>query len=156
MPHMLGYILIPLVTLIVAVGGSFLTDAGMPWYDALTLPPWTPDGSVIGIVWTVIYILATVSALLVWHRHRNHRRLPVIMAAFALNATLNLLWSAVFFRWHLIGLAAVEAGILGCSVLLLIVLIWPLSRLAPALLVPYALWVSFATYLNASIWLLNR
>ncbi|PIR66294.1 MAG: hypothetical protein COU51_04675 [Parcubacteria group bacterium CG10_big_fil_rev_8_21_14_0_10_36_14] len=69
---------------------------------------------------------------------------------------LNFLWSYLFFDQHLFFLAIIEASILGFSVLILIIFIWPVSRLASILLFPYFGWVAFATYLTYAIWVLNK
>jgi len=154
----LNYIIIPLITLGVAGLGSWLTSSGMDWYEAINLPGWTPAGGVIGTAWTIIFILATISALLVWNKKDKgsdiRRRWIVVL--FLVNAFLNVFWSYLFFNQHLIGPAVWEAGLLGLSVLVLIILIWPLYRWAAILLMPYLGWVCFATYLTYAVWWLNR
>lgn len=151
----LNYITIPLMTILVAGVGSWLTSSGMDWYGTINLPEWTPAGSVIGAVWTTIFILTTLSALIVWSRANRNRRFWWIIVIFLINAFLNVFWSFLFFSQHLIGPAIWEAGLLDASVIALIILIWPISRLASILLVPYAGWVAFATYLTYTVWLLN-
>jgi len=151
----INYIIIPLITVLVAVVGSWLTSGGMEWYGTINLPEWTPAGSVIGAVWTTIFILTTLSALIVWSRANRNRRFWWIIVIFLINAFLNVFWSFLFFSQHLIGPAIWEAGLLDASVIALIILIWPISRLASILLVPYAGWVAFATYLTYTVWLLN-
>lgn len=151
----LSYLTIPLATVAVAVTGGQVTAAGMSWYGNLSLPTWTPPGSTIGTVWTAIFTLAAASAILVWNHRPRNQRWRWAVAVFIINGALNVLWSYLFFGWHLLGLAALEAGLLGASVVVVIVLAWPMSRLAAALLVPYAAWVTFATYLTYQVWLLN-
>lgn len=151
-----NYLIIPLITLAIASLGSWVTNQGISWYRTLDLPPWTPAGSIIGAVWTLLFILVTISALLVWNRKLTLSQRRTIAAAFLINALLNVSWSFIFFKAHLLGLAVIEAGLLGLSVLFLIVLVKPYSRLASSLLVPYFLWVSFATYLTYAVWRLNR
>jgi tryptophan-rich sensory protein len=150
-----NYVIIPLITIAVAVVGSFITSGGMAWYRSITLPSWTPPGSVIGTVWTVLFILATISALIVWNGAPHDARLRWIIAIFLLNAVLNIGWSLLFFGAHQMGAAVWEAGVLGLTVVALVIFIWPLSTLAALLLVPYAGWVAFATYLTYSVWRLN-
>jgi len=152
----LNYFIIPLITVAVAAAGSYFTGSGMDWYKTIKLEPWTPSGAVIGSVWTTIFILTAASALIVWNRATGGGRMRLVAAAFAVNAVLNVLWSLLFFRLHLMGAAALEAAFLGASVVLLGVLIWPISRPAAILLVPYAGWVFFATYVAYATWLLNR
>lgn len=151
----LNYIIIPLMIILVAVVGSWLTSSGMDWYGTINLPEWTPAGSVIGAVWTTIFILATISALIVWSRANRNRRFRWIIAIFIINAFLNVFWSYLFFNQYLIGPAIWGAGLLGLSVLFLIILIRPISKWAALLLFPYAGWVAFATYLTYTVWLLN-
>lgn len=150
-----NYLIIPIITVVVSVLGSYLTDLGMDWYDTINLPEITPPGSVIGAVWTVIFILSTISALLVWNLSKRNKRFWWIIGIFIANAILNVFWSGLFFSLHLIGASIIEMIILEISVLALIVLIWPISRWASVLLIPYAGWVIFATYLAINIWKIN-
>jgi len=152
-----NYLLIPLITILVSYTGSIFTSMGINsgWYDLINKPSWTPPGSVIGIVWTIIFILSTISALIVWNKLEKDKRFWRIIYLFVINAGLNVFWSFLFFAQGLMGLAMIEAALLGISVYILIYLIWPESKLAASLLIPYALWVSFATFLNYSIWILN-
>jgi tryptophan-rich sensory protein len=151
----LNYFIIPLITIVTAWLGSYLTSGGMTWYKTINLSVWIPSGAFIGAVWTVLFILATISALIVWNSEISDERLALIVIVFILNALLNVGWSLLFFNLHFIGWAVLEAGILGLSVLALIILIWPISALASVLLIPYAIWVAFATYLTYSVYLLN-
>lgn len=153
----LNYFIIPLVTVLVAVLGSRFTVQSLSgWYKSLNLPSIAPPGGFIGAVWTILFILATISALLVWNKFPHDTRFYWIIAIFILNAVLNFGWSWLFFGQHQIFAAIFEAGALGLSVLALVVLIWPESVLAASLLIPYAVWVFFATYLTYSIWSLNK
>jgi len=151
----LNYIIIPAITFLVVMVGGWFTGSGMGWYDQLKLPSFTPSGQVIGSVWTVLFILATASVLIVWNNLPRNQLFWQIIALFAVNAILNVTWSFLFFKQHMIGAAVFDAALLDLSVIGLIVLIWPLSVTAAALLVPYAGWVAFATYLNYVIWTIN-
>lgn len=151
----LNYFVIPLIVFLVAWLGGMITSAGMDWYETINLPDFTPSGYVIGTVWTIIFILAAISALIVWNRFPRGRRFNWIIGVFLVNAFLNVFWSYLFFGEHLLGLAIWEAGILAFSVALLIVVLRPFSRLAAILLYPYLFWVVFATYLTYTVWTLN-
>lgn len=155
MKFKLNYIIIPLIVIAVSVIGSFFTDSGMEWYDTLNLPSFTPPGSVIGAVWTVIFILCAASALIVWNKTKHDKIFRIIIAIFLLNAFFNVLWSALFFNQQLIQASLIEIFILNALTLALIILIWPRSKPASALLMPYFAWVSFASYLLYNIWRLN-
>ena len=98
----LNFIIIPLITVIVSVSGSWATDAGMGWYDTLNLPSVTPPGYVIGIIWSIIFILTTISALVVWNKpqkgflgfkKKRDDKFWWIIGIFIANAFLNFFWS---------------------------------------------------------------
>ena len=152
----LSYILIPLVTILVAFAGGQLTMRSVAtWYKTIRKPTWTPPGAVIGAVWAVLYILAALSALIVW----NLPLAPVsamVAMLFILNAAVNVLWSYVFFYLHKMGPAIWVCLFLDLTIILLIQFIAPVSALAAWLLVPYAAWVTFASYLNYRVWTMNR
>ncbi|MBU1131573.1 tryptophan-rich sensory protein [Patescibacteria group bacterium] len=151
----INYFIIPLITVLVSLSGSLLTNSGMDWYDTLNLPAVTPLGSFIGLVWTVIFILTAISALLVWNKAARDNRFKLIIILFIANALLNIFWSFLFFYQHLILAAVIEMIILEITVLILIYLIWKINKTASWLLAPYAVWVIFATYLAVQILLLN-
>ncbi|MFB6225928.1 MAG: TspO/MBR family protein [Candidatus Paceibacteria bacterium] len=152
-----NYLTIPGITLTVSVLGNFFTSAGIEsgWYDSIATPSWTPNGSVIGLVWTVIFILTTISALIIWNRYSDSKNFSYIIGLFIVNAFLNFTWSFLFFTVHFIGAAFIDAFLIAVSVAALIYLIWPRSKIAALLLAPYFLWVGFATYLNYIILVLN-
>jgi benzodiazapine receptor len=151
----LYWIVIPAVAILTAFIGSQLTSIGLKdWYFVINKPSWTPPGYVIGLVWTTIYILASISAFIVFSKQgANLKRIALL---FLLNAFLNALWSALFFVFHTLDFAIVEAVALGLSVLALIINIWPISKVASYLLFPYLGWVTFATYLTYLVSSLNR
>jgi tryptophan-rich sensory protein len=147
-------ILIPLFTFLVALIGSRLTSAGMKWYRSIKVPKWTPGGKVIGMIWTAIYILAAVSALIVWNQYGDQASIMVGLL-FLLNGILNVLWSYIFFIRHDYTMAVFEMSALNITTVLLIYTIWPLSILAALLFVPYFIWVSLASYLLCKIKSMN-
>ena len=151
-----NYLIIPIITFVTAAIGSFITNQGMDWYKTINLPTWTPPGSVIGTVWTVIFILSTISALIFWNQYYGKKYYWLIILLFIINAFLNIVWSYLFFGLNLIVPAIFEAGLLGLSVLGIIILILPYSNLAAGLLLPYFAWVCFATYLTYNVWVLNK
>ncbi|MCL5733281.1 MAG: tryptophan-rich sensory protein [Patescibacteria group bacterium] len=152
-----NYLVIPLIVIIIAIWGGLITSGGMVWYETIKLPAWTPSGVAIGIVWMVIFVLSAASALIIWNKKsKRDQKFWIIILIFILNALLNILWSNLFFGRGLIGLAAIEAVVMDLTVIALVALIWPLSKLASSLLLPYAGWVIFAIYLNYVIWILNR
>ena len=153
----INYLLIPLLVVLVAVTGSFFTSQGIEsgWYDQIVKPSWTPAGSLIGAVWTTIFILFAAAVLIFWNWARRDNLFWVIIAGFVLNGFLNVFWSYLFFYEGMIAAAFFEAIVLSLSVAVLIYLTLPKVKITAYLLVPYLLWVSFASYLNFIILTLN-
>lgn len=150
------YFIIPICAIAVAMIGSRFAIRGVKtWYPHLKRPSWTPPGMVIGGVWTVIYILTALSALMVWNIEPRPTDIMLIGAVFVLNALVNLSWSYFYFTKHKMGFAIWVSLFLDLTVIALIQLIVPLSAVAAWLLVPYAAWVTFASYLNYRIWAMN-
>ena len=151
----LSYFIIPIITIIAALKGSYLTSNGMAWYNTLNLPSIAPPGSFIGIVWTIIFILSTISALIFWQKSPRNKRFKWVTALFLINAFLNVFWSYLFFTQHLILWAIIEMIVLNLTVIVLVLLLWRISKWASILLLPYALWVAFATFLATKVFMLN-
>jgi benzodiazapine receptor len=152
----LHYILAPLFYFaVVQIGSSFTMQGVSTWYPAIMKPSYTPPGIIIGIVWTVIYILSAISLIVFVNATRGKKDVWVIWCLYLLNGLINALWSYIFFVKHLLFLAFLDALCIWVTVVLLIVCTWPYSRISSMLFVPYFLWVSFATYLNFIIYRLN-
>ena len=151
----LNYIIIPFITILVAVIGNMITSLGMSWYKGLNLPAFTPSGSFIGMVWTTIFILSTISALLFYKKPDRSPYFVITALLFFNNAFLNILWSSLFFGEHMMGLALIEVVVLNVVNLSMIILMWEKHRTASLLLFPYFIWVCVATYLNYAIWSIN-
>lgn len=147
-----------LVALLVAATvsglGSVATDTG-PWYQALDKPTWQPPDGVFGPVWTAIYILIALSAAMAWTFAPDRPLRVRVASLFALNAVLNLMWTVLFFALRRPDWALVEIALLWLSIVALIVVVAPASRVAAWLLAPYLAWVSFAAALNFAIVRLN-
>lgn len=139
-----------------ALLGSYYSGMNRDWYEQLTKPAWQPPNWAFPVAWNIIYLLVIVSLILIWNT-RPHTGLTYwVTGAFVVNGVLNVLWSALFFGNRLILPAVYDAGLLALSVIFIIILAWPISRLASILLIPYAAWTSFATFLTGTIYLLNR
>lgn len=142
---------IPLVVFAVAISGSMVTTSGMDWYRTLSVPAWTPSGSVIGAVWTGIYLLSIVAAIEWWSRKERDVLFRAVAALFALNAFLNVGWSVVFFGLNALAGAVIVAALLAATTWLLVGLAWKRRAVVSALLVPYAVWATFAGYLTSVV-----
>jgi len=140
----------------VAMFGSYFTGMNRDWYHRLAFPTWKPPDWAIPVAWNIIFVLSAVSIILIWNVRPRTGLTYWTMGAFVLNAVINVAWSALFFGNRLILPAVFDAGLLFLSVLLIMVLAWPISRIAALLLIPYAGWVAFATALTWAIYQLNR
>lgn len=138
------------VALVAWVGNVLTMPEIDGWYQTLALPSWTPSGAVIGSVWTVLFILLAIAGILFLKNSKPRERAGFLML-YVLNGILNVGWSYLFFNQHNIYGAFVEIWFLNLTIVGLIYLLWRKHRAAAWLLVPYFLWVSFATYLNWQI-----
>ena len=134
--------------------GAITTDIG-PWYFNLHKPEWQPPDWVVGPAWMLIFALTALAAVIYWRTSASREDRLRSLVAFALNAFLNTFWSLLFFRLKRPDWALDEVGFLWLSIVLLIVLLARHSRSAAWLLVPYLIWVSFASYLNWTIVRIN-
>jgi benzodiazapine receptor len=142
------------VSFIAAAIGSVATIQAGPFYTQLVRPDWEPPPSIFGPAWTVLYALMGIAAWLVW-RVDGLRAAKSALALFLVQLALNALWSWLFFAWNRGALAFADILILWALIVATLISFWRIRRLAGALLVPYLLWVSFATALNYSLWQLN-
>lgn len=150
------YILSPLFYICVALAGRLFTAQGLDdWYWTLSRPAYTPPGSFIGIMWTVIYILSSLSLILYVNAARGRRGFRSVIALYIVNGIVNAAWSYIFFTKHLPGPAVIDAGLIAITVLFIIIYVWRHSVTAAILLLPYLLWVSFAAFLTYAIYKMN-
>jgi tryptophan-rich sensory protein len=140
----------------IGYAGSLSTISEIPtWYAHLAKPSWTPPPAVFPVVWTLIYIMIAVSLWRLLDKVVPGPARRRTLLLFAAQLVLNALWSPVFFALH----ATIAA--LGILLLLDICLVataaraWRIDRLAAWLLLPYLVWVLYATTLNAGVVWLN-
>jgi benzodiazapine receptor len=138
-----------------AIGSIFTRTAIATWYTTLEKPPFTPPDWLFAPVWTLLYILMGVAAFLVWRMGSRDRRVRVALIVFLVQLVLNAFWSVAFFGLESPLYGLIVISILWVAILVTIVLFFRISKVSSILMWPYLLWVSFATVLNSSIWLLN-
>ena len=124
------------------------------WYKSLKQPQLTPPDWIFAPVWTVLYLSMLVSFILMVKDGNISAKISQI-GLFMIQLALNLLWPDLFFARHMIFAAMVDIIILLVFIILTIISFWKVSPLAGAILIPYLLWVSFASYLNYQICVLN-
>ena len=150
-----GKKMLPLVLFVLLVVGGGLVigwlTAPDEWYAQLAKPTFNPPAWLFGPVWTLLYVLIAVAGWRVWRQDPT----GVPMKLWWAQLVLNFLWSPVFFAAHRIGFALVVIVALFVLIVAFIAFARRQERIAAGLFVPYAVWVAFATALNASIFVLN-
>jgi len=134
--------------------GAIASIQAQSFYSQLVQPEWAPPAWLFGPVWTVLYALMAIAAWLVW-RSGGFRANRNALTLFLLQLALNALWSWLFFAWMLGAWAFVEIVLLWILIFATLVSFWRVRPVAGFLLVPYLLWVSFASALNYALWQLN-
>lgn len=143
----------PAVALAAFIGSRFPPGS---WYQGLAKPSWNPPNSIFAPVWSVLYVAIALAGWLYSRSASGPLRLDLVLVLWVVQLVLNAAWSWLFFGLHSPGAAFIDI------LLLLTVIVWfafAAHRTSPAsawLFVPYAVWVLFATTLNAAIWYLNR
>jgi benzodiazapine receptor len=138
---------------VAAFGALTTIGAVNDWYARSPHVVWTPPNAAFGPVWTALYTLIAISGWIVW-LHRSERRASFALPLFVVQLVLNSLWTPVFFGGYgIIGdvalwLALVVILALDLAVTATIAAFWPVSRVAALLLVPYLVWILYASTLN--------
>jgi translocator protein len=134
---------------------GFLARSGPDFYESLKRPAFSPPGWVFPVVWTILYLLMAIAAYRIWLKGKSGEDVKKALTLYAVQLFFNFLWSIIFFRFQLFGLAFLELLILLVFILLTTFEFYKIDKKAAYLMVPYILWVSFAGVLNYVIWRLN-
>lgn len=139
------------VFIVAGVASQFMPG---PWYAEIRKPAWTPPPWLFGPVWTLLYIAMAVAAWMVWKE--GGPRVFVPIGLFVAQLALNGAWSWLFFGLRSPGLALADIVALWALLVATIVAFRAVSVPAASLMIPYLAWVTFASFLNGAIWILNR
>lgn len=151
----ISFVVFILLCLIVEIVGSFWTKESVStWYPTLAKPSWTPPDWIFAPVWSSLYIMIAVSGWLIYRAEYSYKR-TVALIFYGGQLALNFIWSFLFFSLRSPTLGLIDIVLLCLFISLTIIKAWPVRPLASLLLIPYLLWVIYATSLNAGIWLLN-
>lgn len=137
------------------LSGMSTADSIQNWYSTLNKPFFNPPNWIFAPVWTILYILLGIAVALIWHHGLNKKEVKAAIGIFVLQFAVNLLWSPTFFNMQAPTIAFIIIVILLALIILTIMRFNKIQRSASLLLIPYLLWVSFATILNGSIVYLN-
>lgn len=127
----------------------------LSWYNTLNKPFFTPPSWLFGPAWTILYVLMAISAVLIWKKGLQKKEVKNALKLFGIQLVLNLIWSPIFFGLHNIFLGLVIIIVMWIFILKTIQAFAKVNKLASYLLYPYLAWVTFATVLNFSVWILN-
>lgn len=150
------FVICLLIPLAIGTIGGFLTmESVKTWYITLNKPSFNPPNSIFGPTWTLLYILMGISFYRVWKKRKIVSGYSWAAGIYFLQLILNLMWSFLFFYQHQIGSALVEIGVLLLAIIANGFIFYRIDKIAGLLFIPYILWVSFASYLTYSIFILN-
>lgn len=138
-----------------AIGALFTTPEIPTWYAGLNKPSWTPPNWVFPVVWNNLYALMGLSLWLLWDRTPTSTNRSAAIIAFCVQLALNAAWSPVFFALHQPLAALALIILLAGAILITILRAWRVNQIAASLLIPYLLWVLYASTLNAGIVVMN-
>lgn len=145
------------MTALIAMGaiiGSLTKPEISTWYSTLNRAPLTPPNYVFPVAWTILYGIIGICGWLIW-RAQVFTCIRIIKILYVVQLILNWSWTPLFFRYHLTGVSLL---VLSCMDILVGMIIWlahPNIRSASLLMIPYLLWIVFASYLNFYIWQYN-
>ena len=137
-----------------AVAGLFTAKAIPTWYTTLNAPSFNPPNWVFGPMWTLLYVLMGISLFMVWNTEPSRAR-DIAMVIFGVQLILNFAWSFLFFHFKELGWALMEIIAMWISIVVMLFAFYQVRPLAAYINIPYILWVSFATALNAAYFKLN-
>lgn len=139
------------------VGGisGYATASGIQsWYITLHKPSFNPPNYLFGPVWSFLYLLMGISLYIIWIKGKGKNRRKALRIFF-IQLTLNFFWSFLFFKFNLVGVALLDILLIWISIVFMIISFSRVNKIAAYLQIPYLLWVTSATTLNAAIWFLN-
>ncbi|QQG40556.1 MAG: tryptophan-rich sensory protein [Candidatus Levyibacteriota bacterium] len=138
------------------IGTVFTVSSIENWYNLLNQPSFRPPNWLFGPVWTTLYTLMGISLYWIWIKGTKKKEVREALKLFAVHLVFNASWSIVFFGMNNIPLSLVNIIVLWILIIMVMVKFYKIDKKASWILLPYLAWVSFATILNFSIFLLNR
>ena len=143
-------------TFAAGLAGMIFVGSGVGgWYAGLIKPAFTPTEIVFPIVWTILYITMALACTLVWSKDPQNAHTEGWVRFYFIGLLFNIGWTIFFFGYHNLTLAFLDTLVLGFFVMGLTVSASELDKKVVYLMLPYCLWILFALYLTAEIWLLN-
>jgi translocator protein len=125
------------------------------WLETINKPNWNPPASLFAPVWTILYLFMGISLWIIWTSETPYFKKVNAMGLFFLQLFFNFCWSILFFKYHLIGIALLNILIMLTTIAATMFAFNTINKKASWILIPYFLWVSFATLLNFTFWVMN-
>jgi tryptophan-rich sensory protein len=155
-PHVLAFLICISIPLLIGfIGSLFTMESVRTWYTTLNKPSFNPPNWIFGPVWTLLYVLMGIAAYRVWLKRKTAEWFHWAVVIYIVQLIFNLMWSFIFFYLHQIGFALIEIVLLLLLIIINAFIFYRFDKLAAWLLLPYFLWVSFATCLTYAIFVLN-
>ena len=149
-----------IISLLITLGGSFVVSLFIrpyvPIYETLNKPWFSPPGFVFPIVWTILYILMAIAYYRVLQISKLGKKTYSALTLFYIQLILNFSWSFIFFNFRLYGIAFIAAVILLILVIITTRKFLKVDKIAGWLMVPYVIWLSYASVLSCFVWMLNE
>ena len=150
-----------LLPLIISIGGTLAVGGRAAWltrdsygiYSMLEKPALSPPAVLFPIVWGILYVLMGISVYLIYRSDCKNK--DSLIELYIIQLAVNFVWPLIFFNWQMFFASFIWLVLLWFLIILMTVLFFRCSRTAAYLLIPYLLWVTFAGYLNYSVYLLN-
>jgi translocator protein len=136
-----------------AIAGYATSQNILTWYVRLNKPFFTPPNYLFGPVWTSLFIMMGIACYLVWRS--VHEDKIKALTIYGIQLGLNFSWSFVFFHFHQLGLAFAVIICMWLFILATILFFRKINKIAALLLIPYILWVTYASALNLAVWQMN-
>jgi benzodiazapine receptor len=134
--------------------GTIIQTDSASWYQTLHKSSLTPPAIVFPIVWSILYAMIAMSGWYLW-KHRQQPQARTALGFYSVQMVLNWAWSPLFFNFHLISVSFYCIILIALLTLITIFLTKNNFKFSGIMLIPYFIWLIFASYLNGVLWMLN-
>lgn len=150
------FIICLLVPITVGTISAYITRNNMVVFDNIQKPTLTPPGWVFPIAWSILYTLMGIALFIALINCKDKAHVIVVLIPYVIQLILNFWWSIIFFNYEMYGVAFICLVLMWAMIIRSIIVFSSVSLSAAAIMLPYLLWVTFAGYLNVSIYLINK
>lgn len=152
---MKSWMVIGAVTLVVALGGNFITPSDVKWFKRLQRPRWLTFEPAIPIIWTVVFICGAWSAYIVWENDPGSQKTWLLMGLYLLVEIVTIAYNPLMLRLRSLKIGTIVGGTGAVLGIILALLVLPISIWASVLLLPYIIWSPIGTYTTWELMKLN-